>query len=295
MVQTPCYVYDFTHKYCEETDEYDFDLLKSFLDTFTKKWCFQLEKGETTGYLHYQGRFHLIKKDRISGILKKYRFTHLSITSSNCSNDFNYVEKNETRVKGPWFSQNIENDINYQYIPRQIREISNLYPWQETIIQMSKEWDSRNINIIIDQVGNNGKTILKTYMGVHKLGRSVPFVNDYKDIMRIIYCLPTSNCYLFDFPRAINKERMFGLFSGIEDIKNGYCWDDRYSFKERYFDCPNIFVFTNTFPDISMLSNDRWRFWTINPETKVLETISRYENHFEGGGVSLETTPPLEN
>jgi len=51
--------------------------------------------------------------------------------------------------------------------------------------------------------------------------------------------------------------------SGIETLKDGYAYDDRYHFKEEYFDCPQIWVFMNMVPDISMLSKDRWKLWVI--------------------------------
>lgn len=33
--------------------------LKKFLSAIAKKWCFQLERGEENGFLHYQGRVSL--------------------------------------------------------------------------------------------------------------------------------------------------------------------------------------------------------------------------------------------
>ena len=28
------------------------------------------------------------------------------------------------------------------------------------------------------------------------------------------------------------------MYAGIESVKSGYAYDDRYSFKDKYFDCP---------------------------------------------------------
>lgn len=251
-------VWDFTipkTEYKEHTD------LINILHKNCKKWSFQLEKGEKTGFEHYQGRISLKNKQRLKQVKEIFtKKCHLSITSNaNKGNSF-YVMKEETRIKGPWCD---EKDKPV-YIPRQIREIENLYEWQKTIIEMSQKWDTRHIDLIIDTTGNIGKSILCTYMGVHKMANMIPFCNDYKDILRMVMDRPKRKAYLIDMPRAINKEKLFQLFSAIETIKNGYAYDDRYNFREEYFDCPNIFVFTNKIPDKSLLSPDRWRYWRVS-------------------------------
>jgi len=79
--------------------------------------------------------------------------------------------------------------------------------------------------------------------------------------------MPTSSSYLFDMPKSQNKDRLYGFFSGVETLKDGYAYDDRYVFKEKIFDCPNIWIFTNKLPEEDYLSKDRWRFWSIEDET----------------------------
>jgi len=70
--------------------------------------------------------------------------------------------------------------------------------------------------------------------------------------------------YIIDIPRALRKDQLFQFFSGIETLKDGYAYDDRYHFKEEYFDCPNIWIFMNTIPDLEYMSKDRWRFYEIH-------------------------------
>ncbi len=64
-------------------------------------------------------------------------------------------------------------------------------------------------------------------------------------------------------PRAIDKEKLNSLYSAIETIKDGYAYDDRYSFKEKVFDCPCIWVFTNVIPESHFFTDDRWKFYTV--------------------------------
>lgn len=252
-VKNACCVWDFTLKV---TDEYTVDVVLEKIKSMCKKWCFQQEEGES-GYIHYQGRVSLKVKDRKPA--KPFNEWRWSVTSSeNADNDF-YACKEDTRVNGPWK----DTDEPPLYIPRQIREIPELFSWQQQVADTCDTWDPRNVNLIFDPIGCTGKTFIKGYLRAHNKGRPIPFCNDYKDIMRMVMDMPTSNCYLIDIPRAINKDKLFQLFAGIESIKDGYAYDDRYRFQEKYFDSPVVWVFTNTFPDLSLLSADRWKIWTI--------------------------------
>lgn len=245
-------VYDFT------SFEEDKDKVITLLKQYCKSWCFQQEECPTTLKKHFQGRFSLKVKERISGAIKKFPGCSLSITcDENKDNNF-YVTKEDTRIDGPW------KDTDEQtYIPRQIREIKELRPWQQAVINSRDVFDTRTINIIVDKDGNNGKSVLKTWVGCKKLGRAIPFMNDYKDIMRMVMDTPKMPLYIIDIPRALRKDQLYQFFSGIETLKDGYAFDDRYSFKEAYFDCPQIWVFMNKMPEIESLSNDRWRIYEI--------------------------------
>jgi len=88
-------------------------------------------------------------------------------------------------------------------------------------------------------------------------------------MMRMVCDMPTARMYLVDMPRSLNKDRLYQFYSGIETIKDGYAYDDRYKFKEKFFDCPNIWIFSNILPDMDMLSKDRWKLWSIDKEYKL--------------------------
>ncbi len=274
-MNNPIVGYDFTIPKGEYTG---IEIQKMIYPGRVKKFAFQLEISEH-GYAHYQGRIRVIKKIRPTQAHKLFRDIkgiHLSPTTIEVfsTDDEFYVLKDDTRVEGtsPFTDRNIA-----AYIPRQVRGIT-LKPWQQSVVDLSCVWDTRSINIIYDTVGNIGKSVLTTYMGVHGMARQIPYCNDYKDIMRMVMDMPTSNAYIIDLPRAISKERLFQLFGGVETIKSGYAYDDRYSFKDKYFDCPNIFIFSNSLPDTNLLSGDRWKIWEI-----VDNHLTAYHNaDFEG-------------
>lgn len=233
----------------------------SLMDKFKehcKKWIFSMEKGEKTGYEHFQCRISLKLKKRLNGVIDLFQVksAHFSITSGlNHENDF-YIVKEETRIGGPWSDKD-------PYIPKQIRDIKNLYPWQWDIICDADKWDTRTINVIIDLDGNIGKSTLATYIAVKKIGRQIPPFNDFRDIMRVVMNTAKERLYLIDIPRALPKKHLSCLYAGIERIKDGYAFDDRYSFKDEHFDCPNVWVFTNEEPNKSWLTKDRWKLWAI--------------------------------
>lgn len=237
--------------------------LTTKLKNHCKKWAFSKEKGEQTGYEHYQCRVSLKNKARLGGIKALFEIekAHFSITSiQNRDNNF-YVVKEDTRLEGPWTDKD-------PYIPKQIREIK-MWNWQQSIIDNAGVWDTRTINIVYDAEGNIGKSTLGTYLTVHKLGRSLPPLNDFRDLMRIVMNTDKVKLYVFDIPKAMPKKYLGPLYAGIEKIKDGYAFDDRYSFKEEYFDCPNVWVFTNDLPDENLLTKDRWRVWEIKGKNLV--------------------------
>lgn len=250
-----CCVWDFTigEQYTSKDD------LQDKLKTHCKKWTFQEETGSNSGYKHYQGRCSLQTKMRLKQVKEVFGITeaHWSITSTANRDNCFYVIKSNTRTAGPWSDTD-----QIQYIPRQIRGIT-LLPWQQTIVDSAQEWDTRHINIIIDKDGGIGKTTIKTYIRAHGIGRFIPFVNDYKDMMRIIMDCKKEHLYIIDIPRAIQKDRLYQFYAGIETLKDGYAFDDRYHFKDEVFDCPVIWVFTNVAPEQKMLSADRWKFWEV--------------------------------
>jgi hypothetical protein len=184
------------------------------------------------------------------------------------SGDAFYQMKEQTRVKGP-FSDKDE----VVYIPRQIREVKQLRPFQQSIVENAGNWDTRHINLVYCPEGNKGKSILVGYCRAYKIGRALPPVNDFKDMMRMVCNMPTARMYLIDMPRSLNKDRLYQFYSGVETLKDGYAYDDRYSFTEKYFDCPNIWIFSNRLPETTMLSADRWKFWKIDKETYELKSF----------------------
>lgn len=252
------------------------DQIIQWLSGIAKHYVFQKEQGDG-GYIHWQGRMSLIKKRRKSELMTLLKQTerkipnYLEPTTSEAhrSGDMFYAVKEDTRVEGP-FSDKDEKI----YIPRQVREMITLYPWQQQVIDDRDVWNKRTINLVYSPYGNQGKSSLVNWCRAYKLARCLPPVNDFKDLMRMVCDMPTSKMYLFDMPRAMYKDKLHGFYSGIEMLKEGYAFDDRYTFREISIDSPNIWVFTNQLPDEDLLSRDRWVIWTIDEERSLKKYVS---------------------
>lgn len=250
------FVYDFTLG--QELMEKDG--LIEWLEEHCKHWVFQLEQGEETGYLHWQGRMSLKSKTRQATLVKHVpKGMHVSPTAGANSTNFNYVMKLETRVDGPWSDQ----DDATVYVPRQVREIKVWRPWQLKIAAVCKQWDTRVIHVVYDTKGNNGKSVLACALECDNIACYIPFCNDFRDIMRMVMDQKKVGAYIIDMPRAICKDKLGQLWAGLESLKSGFAFDDRYKFKKAWFDSPQIVVMTNKLPDLDCLSIDRWVFWQI--------------------------------
>lgn len=303
-----CCVYDFTSF---DVETIDVRKLRGTLKVLTKKYTFQIEKGNETDKLHYQGRFSLKEKKRMETVIKKLRGFgwskfNLSITSkANRDNDF-YVCKEDTRLDGPFTD---ENDV---FVPLHVEEMTTLLKWQQSLKDYLDLYDKRSIHVVYDPKGNIGKSSFVAYMCILHKARKIPLVNDYKDLMRMAYDVGQSNIYLVDMPRAMNKEKLFQFYSAVEELKSGYCFDDRYNFKERWSNRPNIAIFTNSQPDLTLMSKDMWKIWEVdenmslikyqNPETlndkiteKAIDKLANAENQdsFSDEEASLEISAEI--
>ncbi len=267
-------------------DYYTDETLIKFFKANCKKWVFQLEKGDSD-YIHWQGRFSLMKKRHKSKLLDLFEASnikkpnYLSPTSKdNHKEEFFYAYKEDTRVRGPW-SDKTEKLMKQVYIPRQLRNLE-LYPFQHQILDSSHVFECRNINLIYDTRGCVGKSTVASLGELVHGGIDMPPLNDFKELVAVAcnICMSMEQrnpkIMFFDMPRAIDKSRLYGMYSAIEQVKKGKLFDIRYNYKCWWIDSPQIWVFTNHLPDTNLLSPDRWKIWTVN-EDRILEKWTGHE------------------
>jgi len=264
---------------------------KALLKKEAKHWCFQLERGHHGGLLHYQGRVSLKNSAHSSGCLvKRWKVQaegqawYFGITSGENTRNFDYQLKEDTKVRGPWTSEDSE-----EYIPDHMAgKQDTMMPWQAEIFDgyQRKEW--RKVDCIIDPDGNNGKSTIASLCDLHGRGVDMPAVNDgEKLIQSLCNIMMSKRCrtpwqIFIDMPRSVNQQKLGGMYTAIEQIKKGKLYDMRNHYKAWWIDSPQIWVFCNTKPNVAYLSADRWRFWTITDGELVPLTSDE--------AASLETT-----
>lgn len=282
--------FDFTwHGAATQMDDGGFtglDALREHMAKYCVDGICQLERGEETGCYHIQGHGILEQAAATAARVASYNRNtiyssmRISPTSTTVTDDFKhkritleqmYAAKEETRVQGPW---RLKKEVKLtRRIPRQQREVSeeSLFPWQKWLIEDAKKWDTRTINIVLNTSGNEGKSWLCQRMRL-MYGLKAFQVTAAKDRERLEadMCskLIKAECYdpnvvFCDLPKAMPKDNLAGIFAGLEQIKSGYLDDSRNEPKSWDYDCPNIYVFTNQWPDLNLLSNDRWVFHRI--------------------------------
>lgn len=275
MGDVQCYIFDFTLG----AEGLSPDDVHSALNGYCKKWIFQLERGEKStelhpeGYVHYQGRFSLIKK-KLAGpaakLLKAKGLKDIHLTEASKaqadlyvkSNEAFYCMKDDTREGGPWTDEDYRTKPDLVW-PYNEENWDPPLPWMATMIEKLGTRSKRIIHCIVDKKGASGKTSFGMYCLSKGIAFRVPPFNDLNDIYGVVMAYPGQKAYIFDMPRSVPKGRLQGMYAGIEEIRNGYCYDNRYHFKFKTFDSPNVLVFTNKKPNLSYLSRDRWLLWQI--------------------------------
>lgn len=273
--QSACCVWDFTLK----SEDVDFNNLVSTLKLNCKMWVFQKEKGEETGFIHYQGRFSLFKKARKGPVLvafSDFPNIRVSVTCSKVAGKtskqtkFDYVLKVESRIEGPWTDKAAP-----KFIPSDVLKIKTLYPWQQRVKDIACDTTDdderdRGIHYVCCHEGKKGKSSFIKWMFCNGFAEMLGAMDTAKDLGRAAYCLESNKCYLFDLPRSLNKRALGPFFQGIEDLKNGIAVDDRYEYKRKLMNPPRVIIFANSLPDMRCLSKDRWIFWTINENLELV-------------------------
>lgn len=283
MTSTPCAQYEFRITAKDDWNTHKDEII-SCLKGYAKHWVFQLETGDT-GYVHFQGNMSLIKKRRQQELVKVLTGTilggaHLRPLSNNAlKGELFYCIKEDTRTQGPWKDTDKIIFIPYQYEGLE----SKLLPFQQKIWDEADRREKRLVNLVIDPEGCNGKSTLASLMELHERGIDLPPTNEAKELIQSLAdILIAKDCrdpksIFIDIPRAMKQDKLFGLYTAIEQIKKGKVYDVRHSYKYWWFHSPQVWVFTNVIPDVTMLSADRWVFWGIKDKELVPYTFSQLE------------------
>lgn len=134
-----------------------------------------------------------------------------------------------------------------------------LRPWQRDIVNMvSEEPDDRVINWYHEPHGNVGKSWLLKYIATNCEGVTL-VSGKATDIYHAIFTMKVKDIVpkiiMVDVPRAGKK---FVSYAAIESLKNGLLFNSKYETGMCNFESPHVIVMSNSPPDLSDFSIDRW-------------------------------------
>lgn len=279
--ESVCAVYEWRMNY-EKAPKAD---IETWLTANAKKWVFTGEEGTETGYKHWQGRFSLMGKKTLSS-LKKYMSTTFpngipnylkpTVNANHQQKQAFYHLKADTRIEGPYQDKN-EVDTEEFFMPSYlIPMLDTIRPWQQYIFDSGEKPYTRKINLVYDTVGNKGKSVVASLGELLHKHIDIPPLNDYEKIIALLcnICIDdnirTPKVVYLDLPRAVDKSKLYGMYSAIEQLKKGKLYDTRHHYRKFWINPPAVWVFCNELPDTNYLSIDRWDFWTIDPQTQQL-------------------------
>lgn len=252
------------------------------LNSISKKWAFQMERGTESGRRHYQGRMSLNDKMRLTELKAEMpaRY-HLSKTSNaNKGNRF-YVMKDETRELGPW-----RDTPKYrQAMPAQwVGILERPRPFQQQIMNTIGQLSARKINVIYDDAGNSGKSTFANRLEFEgKCYQICPGKNTNEMCADLCDELEAAmddkpGLIFVDMERASDQDHMGAIFCALERIKGGIVRDRRYKLRKVFFQSPPMWVYMNQLPKALNLSKDRWVFWEMLPDKSLAQiTKQRYK------------------
>ena len=244
----------------------------------------QLELGSESRIPHYQLAIEMrtiCTKRQLLGALEGVIDGHISVQIQ-----FNYGSMKEYCGKAsefilPEYSGRIckhEWDIDFLERKPQLNKVLRTpYRWQEFVKKelLGRVPDDRTVDWIIDPVGNTGKSsFARAYVSVAPT-EGILMKIDNLDRMELTVIKKIENyrmkyykdpkVLLFDFPRASDMGKILSATALMEDVKSGYL-ETTFGGKHKEIQIGDIHVvvFSNNCPDLSVLSVDRWRLWTLS-------------------------------
>lgn len=221
------------------------EYLQWFIDNDIKKWIIGIEKsnkGETHLQIRCDTRYSLDE------MIQRCSPDHVELASDN----YEY-EKKEGKYYASWDT-----------VETLKARLGNLRPNQRRIIENLNTQNDRQIDVIVDTMGNTGKTFLARHLFNTGKGFYVPpTLQDGKGIIQYVASGYHGEPFIvIDVARSTRWNN--ALYIALETIKDGLIYDARYKTTIRDIHGVKVLVTTNTMPKIDKLSKDRWRIYDKN-------------------------------
>lgn len=256
------------------------DIIRALKKLNPQKYSFQLESG-SSNRKHYQIFVVLDKamtgseiRIGMKSILRKYWQPGCMTTQPLHSQDDAeiYCHKEDSRIEGPWFFP------AGKYFGQDLISKRKLYPWQRSVLAIAKAKtvDPRSIIYIVEEQGGKGKSMITKHLAYHDDACVIPLGLSSAQMKAAICSTHARRNYVVDLPR--NNRSYQDIYDTIEEIKRGFVISSFHGkLKNLFFERPNVFVFSNTLPDLYRMSFDMWSIYTIDSITLELKRLNKWK------------------
>jgi hypothetical protein len=254
--QAPAKNWFFTYNnYTEESIE----LLNEFCKYKCETWVFQEEVAPKTGTKHLQGNISLKQKARFSafGLPKEIHWEKtkkIDAANAYCAKEWSAAGRRWTNIKPIMVLEDEMESLPFK-------------DWQTEIIEMIKtKPDKRSINWYWDSIGGCGKTTFVRHLVIKY--NAILLGGKAHDIKHGIADTLTKrkegiDIIVFNFVRS---EEEFISYQAIEQAKDACFFSGKYESGMVVYNTPHIIIFANFEPDVTKLSEDRWRINNITED-----------------------------
>jgi len=150
--------------------------------------------------------------------------------------------------------------------PLKILAERDLRDWQKGVCDIiSREPNDRTLHWYWSATGNVGKTTFCKYL-TSRYG-AIPLAGKGADVRNgvVSYVEKNDKCpevIVVPVPRSYDEKYL--SYEGLENCKDMYFYSGKYEGAAVCGNPPHVFVFTNFYPDIEKMSEDRWVIWQID-------------------------------
>lgn len=227
-------------------------MMAKLLDpTVVQGFVYQLEKGEESGILHYQGYVRFVGKKRP---VQYFGIKEMSFRKARfVKNLAAYCQKTDTRMAPPVFGGDVR-----PIRPLNVLAEENLYPWQKEIVDEVKQVpDDRKILWVWEASGGVGKSTFTKFLVVkhHAIVSGGKTADMFNQILEEINQARPPEVVVIDVPR---NSLGFINYSAIEKVKDGLFYSGKYEGGMCVYNPPHVIIFANEAPAYDKMSADRW-------------------------------------
>lgn len=229
-----------------------------------------------------------LKNERIIELLKKYG--HLSdheLTKALFRDNVSLSDINNVKKR-----KQLEQKLNLK--DSMINEAKKIKwkEWQQALInELIKETHPREIIVVIDKVGNAGKTFFMKNWKICNEDTVCNLTNGKtEDLLHIISKKPNVNTVFLNLPRSLHGAINY---EAIESIKDGEFSSNKYEGIEVTIPPTKLVIFTNKPLKWSKISQDRWKIMVIHQENYKWHDLWSYKTS-EGEEINEATKRPFE-